>query len=70
MENEDGTIGPHWTMGANEAGSEKGGLDPVKFLVTMNMMYSDYSAVLERSGVSGPDVYAGLTRAFLMDKDA
>ena len=35
----------------------------------MNMMYSDYSGVAEKYGVSIAEFYADMARAFLMDKD-
>lgn len=36
----------------------------------LNMMYSDYAPVGKKLGVNRDEFYAGLARAFLMDKDA
>ncbi len=72
MENSDGSTGAHWTMEqTKQLQSQKGiGLDPIKFWVAMNMMYSDYATAAEKAGVSTADFYADLAKAFLVDKDA
>lgn len=73
MQNEDGSRGAHWTMEqTRQIQNQKGlaSLDPMRFWVTMNMMYSDYCSVFEKAGISKPDLYADLAKAFLMDKDA
>ena len=74
MVNEDGTTGPHWPMEQTTALAESMGLSwdkisPWCWWVTMNMMYSDYSGVAEKYGVSIAEFYADMARAFLMDKD-
>ena len=74
MENEDGTTGPHWPMEQTTALAESIGLSwekisPWCWWITMNMMYSDYSGVAEKYGVSIAEFYADMARAFLMDKD-
>ena len=44
MENEDGTTGPHWTMGQTDAVANITGVSvkPCIWWAAMNMMYSDY----------------------------
>lgn len=72
MENADGSTGAHWTMEqTKQLQSQKGiGLDPVKFWVAMNMMYSDYFLAADKAGIGTPDFYADMAKAFLVDKDA
>lgn len=72
MENSDGSTGAHWTMEqTKQIQSQKGiGLDPIKFWVTMNMMYSDYFMAAEKAGIGSVDFYADMAKAFLTDKDA
>lgn len=74
MVNDDGTTGPHWTVtqttdAARAAGVETLGVTPEEWNVTMNMMFSDYCKVAEKLGISKPDFYAHMARAFLFDKD-
>lgn len=74
MENEDGTTGPHWGVDQTTAIAESMGMTWEKvsrpcWWITMNMMYSDYSSVAEKYGVSIAEFYADMARAFLMDKD-
>lgn len=74
MENEDGTTGPHWGVDQTTAVAESMGMIWEKvsrpcWWITMNMMYSDYSGVAEKYGVSIAEFYADMARAFLMDKD-
>nr|DAP96415.1 MAG TPA: hypothetical protein [Caudoviricetes sp.] len=75
MVNEDGSTGGHWTMEQTSAVAESLGISwdkitPWCWWVTMNMMYSDYSGVAEKYGVSIAEFYADMACAFLMDKDA
>lgn len=74
MVNEDGTTGPHWGVDQTTAIAESMGMTWEKvsrpcWWITMNMMYSDYSSVAEKYGVSIAEFYADMARAFLMDKD-
>ena len=71
MENEDGTTGPHWTMGQTDAVANITGVNvkPCVWWAAMNMMYSDYYDVARKFGANVPEFYAELARAFLMDKD-
>ena len=74
MANEDGSTGQHWPMEQTTALAESMGLSwdhitPWRWWITMNMMYSDYSGVAEKYGVSIAEFYADMARAFLMDKD-
>ena len=69
---DDGTTGPHWTMGQTDAVANITGVS-VKSCVwwaAMNMMYSDYYGVAAKYGIDRPEFYADLAKAFLMDKDA
>lgn len=74
MLNDDGTAGGHWTIEQTNAVAQSVG---VKFdhitadgwNTTMNMMYSDYSGVANKYGVSTCDFYADLAKAFLFDRD-
>ena len=72
MENEDGTTGPHWTMGQTDAVANVAGVHekPCVWWAAMNMMYSDYYSVAAKYGLDRPEFYADLAKAFLMDKDA
>ena len=71
MKNEDGTKGPHWKMEQVKQLMAQKGLqyDPVSLWVTLNMMYSDYCAVLKKHGVNTMDMYLDLACAFLNDSD-
>ena len=74
MVNDDGSTGAHWTMDQTTAVAEANG---VKFehisewcwWITMNMMYSDYSAVADKYGIGTAEFYADMAKAFLFDKD-
>ena len=72
MENEDGTTGPHWTMGQTDAVANVAGVHEKSCVwwAAMNMMYSDYYSVAAKYGLDRPEFYADLAKAFLMDKDA
>ena len=72
MKNEDGTKGPHWKMEQVKQLMAQKGLqyDPVSLWVALNMMYSDYCAVLKKHGVNTMDMYLDLACAFLNDSDA
>ena len=72
MQNEDGTIGPHWSMEQTEQVRKQRSIecDPRGFYITMNIMYSDYCRVAEKVGASSVDFYAHMAKAFLNDKDA
>lgn len=74
MANEDGTSGPHWDINQTSAVAESMGITWDHFTTwcwwaAMNMMYSDYCEVAMRYGVSTPDFFAELAKAFLFDKD-
>lgn len=74
MHNADGSKGPHWTEAQTTAVGESVGiswdkLSPKCWHVAMNAMYSDYMPVAEKVKATGPEFYAELAKAFLMDKD-
>lgn len=72
MENEDGTVGEHWTFEQTESVRKQHGFDcdGVEFYAAINMMYSDYCKVASKYGVNTADFYADLAEAFLCDEDA
>ena len=72
LKNEDGKIGPHWTMEQTKQVMRQKGIEvePVTFWVIMNVLYSDYCAVLKKHNVNTVDMYADLACAWIMDKDA
>ena len=73
MENADETHGPHWSMEQVKQvmAQHKVECDPIEFFVAINMMYSDYCAVLRKHGIGNKiDIYVDMAKAFLDDKDA
>lgn len=75
MVNEDGTVGPHWTVDQTTAVAESVGvifdqLSPWCWWAAMCMMYSDYCGVANRYGVGTAEFYADMAKAFLFDRDA
>ena len=72
MKNEDGTKGPHWTMEQTKQVMAQKGLqvDPVEFWTVMNMLYSDYSSVFKKHGLTSVGLYVDLACAWINDKDA
>lgn len=72
MKHADGSSGEHWSFDQTSQVMKQRNIDcdPVEFYATMNMLWSDYSRVADRFGVSSLDYWAELAKAFLMDKDA
>lgn len=72
MENDDGSMGAHWTLEQTTAVANSIGVhvDPWVWYSAMNMMYSDYWESATRYGVDRPEYYADLAKEFLFDKDA
>lgn len=72
MENADGTRGAHWSMEDTEKVREAHGIveDPLKWWITMNMMYSDYCGAAAQLGIGSVEFYIWMAMAFLADKDA
>ena len=72
MENEDGSVGAHWTMEQTGQVAAIAGVhfEPWVWYAALNMMYSDYYAVAAKYGLDRPEFYADLAKAFLDDKDA
>lgn len=72
MENADGSIGAHWPLDQTEQVRTQRGIDcdPMKFWVSMNMMYSDYCKVAKKNNANTLDFYADMAKAFLDDADA
>ena len=75
LKNEDGTTGAHWTVEQTSTLAAPHGVDlggeitPELWNAAVNMMYSDYCGVGSKLKVNTPEFYAGLAKAFLMDKD-
>lgn len=72
MKNSDGTRGEHWSYTQTRQLMAQKGIecDPWEFYVVMNMLYSDYCAVLKKHGINNIDVYTDLACAWLKDTDA
>lgn len=71
MINEDGTIGPHWSVEqtnnvARQLGIEFSTFNEYDFNYVMNMIYSDYYGSVQNDTI----VYGKMARKFLEDKDA
>lgn len=67
--------GPRWKPDevkpfAQKAGFPLTGEDFWEFFVVMNAMYSNYYEIAKKYGVSNPDYFADLAKAFIHDKDA
>lgn len=72
MENADGTVGAHWTMGEADEIRKGRNIDckQLEFWVAINMMYSDYCLAAMKNNVDTVDFYAAMAKAFLQDPDA
>lgn len=74
MSNDDGSAGGYWSMSQTTEVAESIGLSfdhitEAEWYAAMNMMYSDYCTVADKYGISIPEFYADLAKAFLFDKD-
>lgn len=71
MENDDGSMGAHWTLEQATAVANSIGVhtDPWVWYAALNMEYSDGFAVAQKYGLDRPEYYADLAKAFLFDKD-
>lgn len=77
MHNEDPAkpTGGKWTLEEVKAVAKKNNIqleedEIYPFYAMMNAMYSDYSEVGKKFGITTPDFYACLTKAWMADKDA
>lgn len=72
LQNEDGTIGPHWTKEQTTQVMKQKNVecDPDDFYVAMNVMYSDYYTAAKKANANNVDFYVNMAKAFLDDKDA
>lgn len=75
MENSDGTKGAHWTIDQTTAVAEQNGVEfdhitPTDWMITLNMIYSDYGKTLTSAGITDVAVFADLAKDFLFDEDA
>lgn len=70
----DGTRGGRWSMEDVRSLAEKRGYtteaEMVEFWVVINMLRADYGEVMKHYGVSSPDLYADMARAWINDPDA
>lgn len=71
MENDDGSMGAHWTLEQTAAVANSIGVhvDPWIWFAALNMEYSDNFEVAQKYGLDRPEYYADLAKAFLFDKD-
>lgn len=71
MENDDGSMGAHWTLEQTTAVANSIGVhvDPWIWFAALNMEYSDNFGVAQKYGLDRPEYYADLARVFLFDKD-
>ena len=71
MENDDGSMGAHWTLEQATAVANSIGVhvDPWVWYAALNMEYSDGFAVAQKYGLDRPEYYADLAKALLFDKD-
>ena len=73
MKNEDGTLGPHWSLAETKEVAEKHKMtkyDEYAWYVTMNMMYSDYYKVIEKMNADPVSFACYMSDAFLGDADS
>ena len=72
MKHADGSKGEHWSMETVKKLAEQKGaeLDPTELYAIMNALYSDYCAVFQRHGVTNPEFYLDMAKAWLEDSDA
>lgn len=73
MKNEDGTLGPHWSLAETKEVAEKHKMtkyDEYAWYVTMNMMYSDYYKVIEKMNADPVSFACYMSDAFLGDVDS
>ena len=73
IKNEDGTMGPHWTMEQVKNLMQQRGIngDPVKIWTAMNAEYSDMAMIARKYGMDRPEFYLDAAMArWLNDKDA
>lgn len=71
MENDDGSMGAHWTLEQATAVANSIGVhvDPWIWFAALNMEYSDNFDVAQKYGLDRPEYYADLAKAFLFDED-
>ena len=71
MENDDGSMGAHWTLEQTTAVANSIGVhvDPWIWFAALNMEYSDNFDVAQKYGLDRPEYYADLAKAFLFDED-
>lgn len=71
MENDDGSMGAHWTLEQTTAVANSIGVhvDPWVWFAALNMEYSDNFEVAQKYGLDRPEYYADLAKAFLFDED-
>jgi len=74
IKNEDGTVGPHWTMEQVKQLMQQRGInnvDPVRVWVAMNAEYSDMAMIYRKYSMDRPEVYLDAAMArWINDKDA
>ena len=70
MENDDGSMGSHWTLEQTTAVANSicVHVDPWIWFAALNMEYSDNFDVAQKYGLDRPEYYADLAKAFLFDE--
>ena len=71
MINEDGTVGPHWTVDQTSSVAKSNGIafdefNEYDWNYVMNLLYSDFYGAVSND----TNTYAKMAKKFLMDKDA
>lgn len=73
LQNEDGTMGPHWSLEQAKqvmAQKEIGG-SPIEFWAALNATYSDLCKIFKKYGINNMDAYVDFAKTFwLDDKDS
>lgn len=72
MKHADGGMGEHWNMElVKKMMSQKGvDLEPAEMYAIINALYSDFGTVFEKHGVTSPEFYLDMAKAWIEDPDA
>lgn len=74
MQAGDGAKGGRWTFEETSKFAKPRGMttedDMIEFYAVMNMIYSDYGAVAKKHGITTPEFFADMAKAFIEDPDA
>lgn len=72
MKHADGGRGEHWSYEQiKRIAEEKGGkIEPAELYAVMNSLYADYCSVFQKHGVTSPEFYFDMAKAWIEDSDA